>query len=188
MKLVAIDRHLEKKLIELGIERDRWSAIVNAALSEKLKKEARWRNTDGYGCYRGEFENNGNDGSLLKTCESIMEQIEKLKSEVEGIEALPKRYFCTLCHCYHKIPDDFLSHLIYKGEPPEPMDEYYKLVKQERHLHCKINAYKALLKRAMERNDEAKVKHHQEKIRELTPKWKEINEKLHNYKKLKLKG
>ena len=182
MKVVAIDKHLEKRLIELGIERDRWSAIVNAALSEKLKKEVRWHNTDGYGCYRGEFENNGNDG-ILKTCESIIEQVEKVKSEVEGMEALPKRYFCMLCGCYHTMPDNFIPHLIYKGEPPEELNEYYEILKKERHLHRKINAHKGLLRRAMQRNDEEKIKYHREKIEELIPKWKEINEKLHRCKK-----
>ena len=161
MKVVMINKHLEKKLIELGIDRDRWSIIVNVALAERLKKEERWRREDN--------PENGYD--------DVIEWVRAIKSGIP-LNNLPKQYFCLKCNCHHELTADlYLPHLIYKGEPSEKKKKYYEAVQEERLLHNRINTYRGLLSRAKKVGNEERIKYHQARIDALIPQWQKLRAK-----------
>lgn len=184
MTVIMIDRHLEQQLIDLHINRDEWNIITNSALSEKLKKEKRWADRDAEGHYRSE-PNELNNESIINDFETIIEQLNKLKRQLQANYQynLPKRYFCLKCKRFHILPDDFLTHLKFKGDVPEEAKEYYEAVKKERRAHKQLGAYKQLLKRAEKDNVKERIEYHKEKIEALTPGWKVLNEKVHDLRK-----
>ena len=181
--MVVIDKHLEQQLINLRIPHDEWTALVNSALSEKLKKEVRWAaDKDGY--YRAE-ENEINNDSVVDDCESIIVQLNAIKTQLQANYKLnlPKKYYCLKCNYFHVLPEEFLSHLKFKGEMPEESKEYYEAVSEERHAHTQLAAHRQLLKRAEKEDVKERINHHKERIEALTPGWKLLNDKVHELRK-----
>ncbi len=184
MTVVVLERHLEKQLIDLHVPRDEWTAIVNSGLSEKLKKERRWADRDGDGYYRAKEDEIIND-SVVDDCNAVIKQLNAIKTQLQANYKLnlPKKYFCLKCNYFHVLPEEFLSHLKFKGEMPKESKEYYDAVTEERHAHMQLIAYKQHLKRAKKDNVKERIEYHTKKIEILTPGWKVLNDRVHELRK-----